>query len=110
MSRLKKSVECRALVELIIHTTSTQQAVAVLKCVTSDQSLAIGEVILNVLQGNITLTPEDKKKFSRHKTLLRKLCSSSGRPQHKLVKGHAAILVRLLRIVCHKLVKILSQL
>ena len=111
MSKLK-NLECKSFINLIIHTSSTTQAVTVLQTVSTEQALAISEIVLNVLQGNITLSAEEKSTFKRHKNLLRRLSDSSLSSAHRvrLTRVNSSILVRLLRQLKHKLIPVLKQL
>ena len=43
----------------------------------SDLIRCICECCLNILSGNIELTPEEKRRLFHHKTLIRKLCSKN---------------------------------
>lgn len=110
MSKLKKA-ECQALLELVLHTTSIEQAVAAVKTVTPSQAVALCEIVLNITLGNLTLTQGQKNKFARHKTLLRKLCHSktSTSARIKLLKSKAKIVTSLLRILKQPLLNVLRE-
>lgn len=110
MSKLKRS-DCKVFVKLVIITTSLKQAASIVKLVEPDQALAISEIILNILEGNVPLAPVHKKTFAKYKTLLRKLGTPKLRPaaRVKLIVVNAKVLAGLLRLVKTKLLSILEQ-
>ena len=111
MSMLK-GAESKTLIQLLINTPRVKQAVVSLQNITQNQALALCEVLLNILQGNISLSPKDTRSFARHKELLRKLCDPtlSAKNRTRLIRDSAQTLVRLLRLVKTKLSSVLPKL
>ena len=60
-----------------------KQFSAVVKLVSKDQAKVIKEIVVNLVKGNIDLSPSQIKSLSKVKKFLRKVASSpSGVPQH----------------------------
>ena len=110
MSMLKSS-ECKTLIQLVINTPSVKQAVASLEHITRNQTLAISEIVYNILEGHIALSPQDKKSFARHKQLLRSLGTKtlSSKARVCLITTKDRVLVGLFRRIKAKLSTVLSK-
>jgi hypothetical protein len=57
----------------IVATTRAQDKINIIKGAKPRQLDALCEIILNVLRGTVPLSDSEKKKASKHKTVLRKL-------------------------------------
>ncbi len=64
----------------LVKVTHRDQAYALLKSLSHEQTDAIGELFENVLQSVIHLTPETLDLFRRNRGLVRHLASSSVKP------------------------------
>lgn len=58
---------------LLLIDCSAEQGKALLRSVDTHQTLAIGEIVHNLLIGNIKISTRLKKKLSKSKSLLRKV-------------------------------------
>ncbi len=73
MSALVK--ECAAYLRLLSSTVRTQRK-ALLKTATRRQILAIKEIFVNLLRGNVPLSSQQKKTLSRHAKKIRQLATT----------------------------------
>lgn len=71
MNDEKKKALC-----IFILSCPKHQVAYILKTITKDQLQIILEILYNIINGVLAISNEDKQKFQKHKTILRKLISS----------------------------------
>ena len=71
MSELMKDQKC--FLTLLLTTASPKQAAALLRTITPSQYKALREIALNLVRGNVPLTPRQKKELTRYKRDVLKL-------------------------------------
>lgn len=110
MSQLK-SPEGRAFIHFLLETTSEKQAEQLLRLLTHQQALAVGEIFLNVLQGTVKLPPAQRPKFKRHRALMRTVSNpcTAQITRQRLIKSYAPTVLHLLKVVEPTLRKALSS-
>ncbi|KAF4517303.1 hypothetical protein B566_EDAN008638 [Ephemera danica] len=71
---------------------------AILKFADKNLVQTICECVLNVLLGNVPLDEEEKKKFRKHKTILRKIVKKKGnwKSKRKILQKGGSFLIPLL--------------
>ena len=97
-------------IQLLSHTT-VDQVKALVKTITDKQLLAICEIVLNILQANLCVTPQKLKHLKKNKTFLRGLASkeiSLGKKRRALQSKYKVI-VYLLQAVRPLLETIVKQ-
>lgn len=83
---------------LLEHTTSKQQGWGLIYSVNNSQINAITEIIHNLLQGNISLSPKNKDTLRKNKKIIELLGNpkKSNSQKSKLFKIHYKLLLKLL--------------
>ena len=71
MSRLIK--KHWSYLQLLMNTTSKQQRKQLLETIINDQLRALTEVVVNLLQRILPITPSHKSKLKRHRNIIRRL-------------------------------------
>lgn len=74
---------------------------SLLKYANEELTTSLCECVLNLLEGNIELTEKQKKKFGKHKKLLRKIAIKPGtwKQKKKILQKGGSILIPLLASV-----------
>ena len=85
--------------------SSEAQIKAVLLHLSDNQLKAIKEVLINILQGNLLLSPKQRNTFFKYKTIIRKLAVSKN---SKYFSKHHKI-VRLIMLSVLKKLKIIAK-
>lgn len=84
---------------------------ALLKNADKQLICSICECVLNILHGNVSLKPKDKKKLSKHRDILRKLAQKSKggwKSKKRIIQKGGNILIPLLApIIVNLLLKLL---
>ena len=91
--------------KFLASTPTLNQRQAVIKTATEDQVVAVCEIILNVLAGNVAFTPQDIKKLAVYRKDLRRV----GSKNRTSWKTRRAILAKVGKIVTFIIQKTLEQ-
>lgn len=78
MSKLVR--DNRPFLLLLLTTTSDRQIAALLRTVTPSQYKALKEIAVNVVEGNVPLTPTQKGELTRHKRAILKFTGEKSTP------------------------------
>ena len=99
MSRLIK--KHWSYLQLLMNTTSKQQRKQLLDTITNDQLRALTEVIVNLLQSILPITPSHKPKLKRHRNIIRRLGDTtiSSKKKKELLCKQGAVIANLLKSV-----------
>ena len=110
MSSALQSKKGRSLVQFLLDSPTVSQASSVLKTATFEQAKVIAEIVLNILEGYLSLSAEEKQTFSRCKTLLRNLAATktSNKARVSLVRRYGRLLTSLVRLLRPKLEPLLK--
>lgn len=85
----------------LLMSTSIPQRLVLLKTLTDDQLAVICEIVLNILQGHLFVSPEIIKTLKKHRVFLRSLTSkpgSKGKKKKSLISNHRLIVKLLLTV------------
>lgn len=78
----------------LLYKCPPRQRKALIQYVTDEQLAAISQIAFNILQGNVPMNEEHKKKLKRYRTVIRSLASrrvSKARKRQALLRYHSLI-------------------
>ena len=99
---MQRIEEHQAFLQLLVKTT-VRQRIALLKTSSSQQRLAIAEIINNFLQGIIPTKPEEITQFIKSRYILRKLSRKGSRLNIAFIFKHGVLISDFLRVILPKL-------
>ena len=95
---------------LFILDKNSSNAALLLRSITKDQSLALSEIIHNLIAGTIPLSREKLLKLRRNKTILRRLAKKEVSLSSKktIITKHPAVILSVLKLIERELLTLLS--
>ena len=91
-------ITTKAFIFLLINTKYIFQKKCLLKTATNDQLVIIREIFLNILNENLQISKDKKKRISKYKSILAKAIQSNTNIK-KLIKYKINIILRIFKIL-----------
>ena len=90
-----------AFIHLLLDSPSVKQRKTVVKTATEDQFKALAEIVANTLAGGLPLSPRERNKLLKNKTILRRIsCKTTPEiKRQKLILKHIGVIEKLLAFV-----------